>query len=206
MKNNLMLAACVVLAAACNNETRQAVNDADSANESKETTKNDSGLLNRDSSTATLGRTDTVSTDKDGAEFLVRAAAGGRHEVTAARMGQEKGLSEDVKRFSGVLIRDHEAANREVETMAGRRNVTLPAETAPEHADDMAKLQGNKFDRKYMDQMVSDHKKTIDLFEKYSDKTKDADIRAFIQKTLPVLHMHLDSAQAIEKIVKKVKR
>jgi putative membrane protein len=50
-----------------------------------------------------------------------------------------------------------------------------------------------------MDMMVRDHKKTIDDFKDAQNNTNDADVKAWIEKTLPTLQMHLDSAQAIQK-------
>lgn len=189
------------LCMACNNnEVKEAVNEADSANEAR-------GTLDRDSLSATNRQTtDTlakVKTDESGSEFLVRAAAGGMAEVDLARMGSTKGNSDFVRRFSEMMIKDHEAANRQVEALAMARTVTLPVPVVPKEADMLAKAAGKQFDIKFMDQMVKDHKSTIDLFNKYSDKTNDSSIRSFIQLTLPTLRQHLDSAQAIQKILKK---
>ena len=185
---------------ACNNnEVKEAVNDADSANEA-------CGTLDSDSLSMANRQTDTlakVTTDKDGSEFLVRAAAGGMTEVELAKLAQNKATSDFVRRFSQMMLQDHEATNKKVEAMANARTVTLPAPVLPKDVETLAKEEGKKFDQKYMDQMVKDHKSTIDLFTKYSDKTKDSSIRNFIQSTLPTLRMHLDSAQAIVKVLKK---
>ena len=47
--------------------------------------------------------------------------------------------------------------------------------------------------------MVSDHKKTVDLFEKATTDAKDADIKSFAVKTLPTLKNHLAAIEAIQK-------
>jgi putative membrane protein len=47
--------------------------------------------------------------------------------------------------------------------------------------------------------MVKSHENSIDLFEKALNDAKDADVRAFADKTLPALRMHLDSARALSK-------
>ena len=51
--------------------------------------------------------------------------------------------------------------------------------------------------------MVRDHKKVIDDFQTADNNTNDADVKAWIEKTLPTLRMHLDSAQAIQNAIEK---
>lgn len=56
-----------------------------------------------------------------------------------------------------------------------------------------------------MQQMVKDHKATIELFQKAAnDTTLDPDLRALAKKTLPTLQQHLADAQELEgKLAKK---
>ncbi|RYY22254.1 MAG: DUF4142 domain-containing protein, partial [Chitinophagaceae bacterium] len=46
---------------------------------------------------------------------------------------------------------------------------------------------------------VKDHEKTINLFEEGSRDVKDAELKTFIDQTLPKLRTHLDQAKAIQK-------
>ena len=71
------------------------------------------------------------------------------------------------------------------------------------HMNDLKKKSGRDFDKAYMDMMVSDHKDDISLFEDNSNSAKDGDVKSFAAKTLPVLRTHLDSAQAVQKAIKK---
>jgi putative membrane protein len=66
----------------------------------------------------------------------------------------------------------------------------------------MSALSGAEFDRKYMDQMVKDHEKTVSLFERESTKGSDAEVKAWAAKTLPALREHLRMARDIESRVK----
>jgi uncharacterized protein (DUF305 family) len=59
--------------------------------------------------------------------------------------------------------------------------------------------QEKEFDKAYMTMMVSDHKKDVSDFRNASKSLKDSTIKGFAARTLPVLQMHLDSAQAISK-------
>jgi putative membrane protein len=69
----------------------------------------------------------------------------------------------------------------------------------------LAKLSGADFDKRYISDMISDHKAAIKEFQKEADKGKDSDIKQFASKTLPTLKEHLQLAENTETEVKKQK-
>ena len=71
-----------------------------------------------------------------------------------------------------------------------------------EHIDMLKKKTGKEFDRAYMGMMVTDHNEDVNKFQVTSNNAADADVKAFATKTLPVLRGHLDSAKAINNIIK----
>ena len=181
-------ASLAVIMTACNNEAKDSVAKADSTNDVKE-----------DKSPA------AIKTDESTTDFLVRAADGGMAEVKCGQIAQEKGMDRKVTRFAAMMVKDHTNANAEVKALAASRNVTLPATPSDENQKNSASLnekKGKDFDKAYMDMMVADHKKAIDLFEAAEKDTKDAEVKTFITNTIPKLKMHLDSAQAIRKAIK----
>jgi putative membrane protein len=50
--------------------------------------------------------------------------------------------------------------------------------------------------------MVDGHKKTISMFEDAAKNCKDADLKAFAEKTLPTIKGHLTEIEAIKKGMK----
>lgn len=137
-------------------------------------------------------------------EFMVKAASGGMMEVQLGKMAQSKTVNERVKAFGAMLERDHTAANEEMKTLAGSKSVVLPSslgEDHQKHVNDLNEKTGADFDKEYISMMVDDHKKDISDFEDAA-KSDDADLKAFAEKTLPVLRMHLDSANAIHDAIK----
>ena len=175
----LLLAAFAI---GCNNEAGDSTDTADSAN--KANAENQS----------------TPGADQASSEFLVKAADGGMAEVENGQLAQEKATNAKVKSFASMMVNDHTGANSQVKSLAAARNVQLPATVSDEHKqkkDELAKKSGAEFDRAYMDLMVSDHEKTIDLFEDASGDVKDSEVKTFADNTLPKLRMHLDSARAI---------
>jgi putative membrane protein len=186
---NLLLAVPFALFA-CNNEAKDSVEQADSANEAK-----------LDSSTTSK----TIATDPESTDFLVKAANGGMAEVETSQVAQQKAAHARVKDFASMMVHDHTAANDQVKTLAAQRNVTLPATPGDDKKkvlDDLNKKTGTAFDKDYMKTMVNDHQSTIDLFENASGKVNDTEVKAFIDNTLPKLRTHLDSAKAVQKLLK----
>ncbi|WP_420149732.1 DUF4142 domain-containing protein [Spirosoma sp.] len=185
----LLLAISTLSFQACSSkktETTDSVENADSANEAKEE--------------AGTGQ------DDDTNEFAVKAANGGMLEVELGRMAEEKAASKDVKDFGAMMVKDHSKANDELKAIAATHNITLPTtlgEDEQEHVNEMAKLSGAEFDKKYVSMMVDDHKKDIDLFKKAVDDTEtNAAVKDFASKTLPTLQKHMDAINAIDKKMK----
>jgi putative membrane protein len=129
--------------------------------------------------------------------FLMTAGHGGHAEVMLAQMAETKAMNADVKSLAERLEKDHSANNKELETLASSKGVTVPMEMDAQHKQVQArleKLDGAAFDKAYASEMVNGHKKMIALFEQAS-KSKDADIHGFAEKTLPTLKEHLSLAQ-----------
>jgi putative membrane protein len=131
-------------------------------------------------------------------KFIEEAAKGGMSEVELGQFAQQHASNEQVKQFAAKMVQDHSKANEELRSLAQAKGVTMPA--GPKHAENhemskLAKLQGDAFDREYMDHMVKDHVKDVKEFQKQADKAKDADVKNFAANTVPTLQEHLRMAQ-----------
>ncbi|MEJ6022533.1 DUF4142 domain-containing protein [Ramlibacter sp. PS4R-6] len=135
-------------------------------------------------------------------KFIQDVAGGGMFEVQAAQLAASKASSPDVKTFASKLADDHQQANNELVQMANAKKVELPA--APPRAKRSAivklgKKSGAAFDKAFIaDVGIKDHEKDIAKFEKASKDVKDAQLKAWIDKTLPHLREHLAMAQKIQ--------
>ena len=63
----------------------------------------------------------------------------------------------------------------------------------------MAALTGSEFDTAYVADMRKDHKMDAKEFKAKSAKTKDTDIKAFVDKSIPVVGEHLKRITAMKK-------
>ena len=146
-----------------------------------------------------------VAADEGDAKFAVDAANGGMAEVALGKLAEGKATNAKVKEFAAMMVADHTKANDELMALAQSKNITLPQAVSSDKQatmDNLTKKSGSDFDKAYVDQMVDDHKKTVSLFEDASKNAKDADIKAFVDKTLPTLKAHLEHANAIHDSMK----
>lgn len=151
-------------------------------------------------SAQTTGTTTAVA--EEDSKFAVDAANGGMAEVELGQLAENKGTDAKVKEFGKMMVTDHTKANDELKALAASKNITLPAAPSEDRqkiSRDLSAKSGKDFDKAYIDQMVKDHEKTVKLFEDGQKNVKDSEIKAFIEKTLPVLISHLDHVKSIDK-------
>jgi putative membrane protein len=202
MKKRAIVFLALPFVFACNNSSNDSVQKADSANDSKSDT---STSMNTTDTTSKMSTATTMSVDQSTSEFMTKVSDVGMTEVKLGQMAQDKAISQRVKDFGAMMVKDHTAAGDELKNMARQKNVTLPETMSNDHqkkTDDLNKKTGKDFDKAYIKAMVDGHQSTVSDFEKASKNTKDADVKAWVDKTLPTLRMHLDSAKAIQKSLK----
>ena len=134
-------------------------------------------------------------------KFIEDAAGDGMYEVQAAQIAASKAQSPDVKSFAGKMVTDHQNANNDLVQIANAKKVELPA--APPRGkrheiETLGKKSGAEFDKLFVKASVSDHEKDVKNFEKAASKVTDPDLKAWVQKTLPVLREHLAMARKLE--------
>lgn len=134
-------------------------------------------------------------------KFIDQAAGSGMFEVQVAQLAASKATDAQVKSFASMLVDHHTAANNELVKIANARKVELPA--APPRAlrrdiEKLGKKSGADFDKEFVKEVgIKAHEKDIKLFEKASKDLKDPELKAFVDKTLPVLRDHLAQAQKL---------
>jgi putative membrane protein len=135
---------------------------------------------------------------KDDAEFMKTAAHSDQNEIQQSKMALEKGVTGMAKEMANKMIADHTKSTTELKALAAKKGVTLPTDMDAEHkalVPTMQKLSGKEFEQKYMAQMQADHQKTANTMRAHEQMTKDAELKAFISKTVPVVEQHLQMAQ-----------
>jgi putative membrane protein len=134
--------------------------------------------------------------------FVLAAAQGGMTEVKLGELATQKGLRDDVKEFGQLMVKDHSAINDDLKALAAKDGVTLPDSLDAKHqgmVDELAALTGSAFDDAYVSAMIKGHKKDAKAFKAESNATQDADIKGFLDKSLPIMEEHLQHVTAMKK-------
>lgn len=142
-------------------------------------------------------------------KFIKEATKGGMKEVAMGKQGSTMASSTRVKNFAEMMVRDHTKANNELKSLTQKNKINVSHEDDMDNKkandDDMKDMRnksGMDYDKEYMDKMVKDHEKDIELFKSEAKNGKNATVKSWASKTLPVLEMHLDSAKAIQSSLK----
>lgn len=151
-------------------------------------------------STAAFAADDKLSSSEK--SFIKDAYESGLTEIAAGKLGQEKAVNADVKSFAQMMVTDHEKANTELKAIADAKGVKLDFD-AKAKTRALDSKSAADFDKAFAKQMVKDHEKAVKDFEKASKDVKDAQLKTFVDQTLPKLREHLTHAQGLEAKVGK---
>jgi len=146
----------------------------------------------------TFAADSTTSADKKDVSFIKEAAQGGQAEVEMGRLAAEKGQNAQIKQLGQRLQQDHAKANQELTQIAQKSGVALPSEPNRKENHMAERLQnktGAEFDKAFAEHALTDHEKDIRKYQKALQDTHDPELRAFIEKSLPVLRQHLEMAR-----------
>lgn len=135
-------------------------------------------------------------------KFVKEHAAAGLAEVKLAELAVKKAERADVKAFAEMMVSDHTGANQEMMALAKKKGVEVSAIVDPTDAKTFQKLEGKSgadFDKEFLSEMKSAHKKCIDDFEDAAKDARDGDLKAYVNKTLPTLKAHLEKVESLMK-------
>jgi putative membrane protein len=121
-------------------------------------------------------------------------------EIAMGQLTGTQSMNVDIKTFGQKMVTDHQKLNADLTDLAARKKISLPGKLTDDQqkmVDDMGKLSGDVFDKRYMSHMVSAHEKAVESFKKAATDAKDADIKGFAAGTLSKLEEHLKEAKEL---------
>jgi putative membrane protein len=159
-----------------------------------------------DTATPAGGAVGTAGANAD-RDFIVDQLEDGSAEVALGKLAGERASHPQVKEFAEAMVRDHQMAGDELKQAASRANVqvTEPADLDDDHKDlqeDLMKLSGKDFDKKYIDAMIDEHQEAVNELERRTDDS-NAEIKAWAVKTLPKVRQHLEQAKQLKETLDK---
>jgi putative membrane protein len=144
---------------------------------------------------------DTHATEKN-AQYLVDAYSNGLMEIELAKSVKDKTANEEIKKMADMMISKHTQVNAQLKGFADQKNIALPQGLSTDQMDETNKAmkkEGHELDKFYVDNLVSEHKDAVKLYENAADKEEDTDLKNFFASTLPDLKSHLQMAEDLNK-------
>lgn len=135
-----------------------------------------------------------LSTDgREERRFLREAAAQSRFELDASRLAFSKSGNSAVRSFAASLINHHNTVGLELAHLLNARGLALPMISNEQRKalNQLAKLNGNRFDAVYMQQVGGAQAAVARDYEKASVSIREPQINAWILKTLPTKRYHV---------------
>jgi putative membrane protein len=136
----------------------------------------------------------------DDMKFVRQAAQSGMAEVKMGQLASQNGQDSAIKELGQRLVQDHNKANQELAQIASQKGVTMPMQmdsSDQSMIDRLSNETGTAFDNTFRKDAVTAHEKAIKEFKSAAENCKDPELKAFAQKTLPVLQEHLDMAKKL---------
>jgi putative membrane protein len=134
--------------------------------------------------------------------LMVKLGQGNTSEVDLAKIVEPKATNTEVNEFAQRMISDHSKAFEKLERIAGAEHVKLEGGMDAEHKEFAAKLAerkiGSSYDRTYMEEMVTDHRKDREDVKKALKEIKDPELKAWAEDALKTIDEHLRMAEKIE--------
>jgi putative membrane protein len=154
--------------------------------------------------TTTANAQDSVRNNPDSA-FANKAALGSMMEVQLGKVAQQKASNVKVVQFGTLMVNDHTMASTMLDSIASAKKLALPKDLNEKFQTDFdrfAKMDKTVFDKAYIEYMIKDHKEDIEEFKKEADSGKDAELKAFAAKHVPILQAHLKKAEEAQALLK----
>jgi putative membrane protein len=194
-------AATLLSAASCSSKP-DSVEQAQDANNAK------MGITNADTTITTAKGVGGEQRPAFDSQFMTKAASGGLLEVQLGQQVAQKATTPEAKQFAQQMVTDHTKGNNELKALAAQKNITLPTTLGEDQQkvyDDVLAKKGADLDKKYVSAMLTDHQEDIKEYQGAVTQSSDMDIKAYAQKNLPMLQMHLGMLQKMQPVIEAKK-
>ena len=142
---------------------------------------------------------DKTLVDDTGISLIKNGVESGNAEVKLSRLAEKQSQNAKVVDFAKMMITDHTAMGDELKKLAADKKVNTSDTLTLEHMHlitSLSKKTGAEFDKEYMQAMVADHKRAIEVFKAAANNT-DVTVNNFAGKNIPKLEGHLEEANKI---------
>jgi len=147
---------------------------------------------------------DKTLADDAAIHFIKNGIEGSLVEIKASEIAKNRSSNQNVINFANMMITHHTETVNDLKTIQADKMVSSRDSINTEHENALVMLSsksGVEFDKAYIEMMITDHEKAIELFKGVGSHTSGT-IQSFAEKTLPSLQIHLDEAKKISASLK----
>ena len=135
-------------------------------------------------------------------DIATKVAAKTVYEIEVSKLALDKAMNPGVRDFAQTMVTHHTMMNEELVALMSARGVAPPKGLAPDKTTKLHRLaavpRSDAFDNGYIRVVgIEDHRIAIAMFEKARREVRDRDLRAFIDRGLTMLRLHLTMAQNV---------
>jgi putative membrane protein len=132
--------------------------------------------------------------------FMTKAAAKTMYELEVSRLAADRAIDPRVRTYAQSMVVRQTQFTNELVALMSARGVAPPKGLSPEKATKLHKLASLKpspaFDQGYVRVVgIEDHEANIAMLEQGRRVATDAELKAWIDRTLPALRRQLSVAQ-----------
>ena len=143
---------------------------------------------------------DTRAEEKE-ANFVAGAIEEKYADIKLAELASTKSSNKEVQEVAQQLVKDQSESLAVLQNLANKKGIVFPAEEGEqtsEKVNELSKQEDPDFDKKWCDEIIGKHKKTIREFELMRDKSTDPELKEIITHDLQGLRAHLDRLDSLE--------
>lgn len=149
---------------------------------------------------------DTAGFNRSGdmVTFMKEANLAGLKQIELGNLAAQRAVDPKIQKFAKMMVKDHIKISKRLKALADSKNLTLPAalRTADQqHIAEMQKIPAKDFDKHYMEMMVKDHVRALDMY-KSASTLGDHPLQNFAARTLRVLEEHYKVAKDLRNYLK----
>jgi putative membrane protein len=141
---------------------------------------------------------------KDDASCIKQVAQMNAATIKFGQLAAEKAQNAELKQFGEQIEKDHKTAQRKLETLAKKHDVTLATTLDAKCQEEVTKLQGlsgTEFDKEFARGAVQGHAMAIAHLQKAAVEAKDSDLADYTKEMLSKMKHHQEKAREVAKAV-----
>lgn len=126
------------------------------------------------------------------ATFAQKAAQTDMFEMEAAKLVLAKGVSDEVKKFAGDMVKDHHRTTVDLKDAASKDGVQVPADISDDlriKLDSLKPLNGPALDAADVSTQVSVYTEAVELFDKFAKDGQGGALKSFATAYYPTIRI-----------------